>query len=50
MKRDFETTIDIAAAPEQLFARLDDQTRLAAHMKRPSVMMGGGRAGHPRQV
>lgn len=26
-----------------MFARLDDQTRLAEHMGRPSAMMGGGR-------
>jgi hypothetical protein len=31
------------AAPERVFERLDDQTRLAEHMERPSAMMGGGR-------
>lgn len=33
----------VSAAPEHVFARLDDQTRLAAHMQQPSAMMGGGR-------
>jgi len=33
----------LPAAPEALFAHLDDQTRLAEHMTRPSAMMGGGR-------
>lgn len=33
----------IAASPEALFARLDDQTRLGEHMTKPSAMMGGGR-------
>lgn len=32
----------IAASPEALFARLDDQTRLGEHMTKPSAMMGGG--------
>lgn len=31
------------APPRSVFERLDDQTRLAAHMGRPSAMMGGGR-------
>lgn len=43
MKRSFETVVDIAASPEQVFDRLDDQTRLAGHMEQPSAMMGGGR-------
>lgn len=33
----------VAATPDQVFAHLDDQTRLAAHMSRRSWMMGGGR-------
>lgn len=33
----------VDAQPESLFARLDDQTRLADHMGRSSMMMGGGR-------
>ena len=33
----------VAGTPEQVFAYLDDQTRLAAHMARRSWMMGGGR-------
>jgi len=43
MTRAFERIIDVEAAPDQVFARLDDQTRLAAHMQRRSAMMGGGR-------
>ena len=43
MSQTFETVVEVAASPEQVFARLDDQTRLAAHMERPSAMMGGGR-------
>src|SRR5215468_10521052 len=38
-----EASATVAAAPAQVFAHLDDQTRLAAHMSRPSLMMGGGR-------
>lgn len=38
-----EATAIVGARPEGLFARLDDQTRLADHMGRPSMMMGGGR-------
>lgn len=33
----------VAAPPRAVFERLDDQTRLAEHMGRPSAMMGGGR-------
>ena len=36
-------TIEVSAPPERLFERLDDHTRLAAHMGRPSLMMLGGR-------
>ena len=43
MARAFETTAHVSAPPEAVFARLDDQARLAAHMERPSAMMGGGR-------
>lgn len=39
----YERTVRVPAAPDQVFARLDDQTRLAAHMEKPSAMMGGGR-------
>lgn len=42
-KRHKEASARIAATAERLFAHLDDQSRLAAHMSRPSVMMGGGR-------
>ncbi len=43
MMRSFETVVEVAAAPEIVFGRLDDQARLAAHMEKPSAMMGGGR-------
>lgn len=33
----------VGAAPQAVFAHLDDQTRLAAHMQSRSPMMGGGR-------
>jgi hypothetical protein len=33
----------VAAPPQAVFERLDDQTRLAEHMEKPSLMMGGGR-------
>ena len=38
-----EASSTIGAGPETVFAVLDDQTRLAKHMDRPSMMMGGGR-------
>ena len=38
----FETRIDVAAPPEAVFAILDDQERLGAHMTKSSAMMGGG--------
>ena len=43
MPRHFETRVRIAAPAAALFDRLDDQTKLGAHMERPSAMMGGGR-------
>lgn len=43
MTRHRQATVQVAASPDRLFAHLDDQTRLAAHMARPSMMMGGGR-------
>ncbi|WP_309604688.1 SRPBCC family protein [Phenylobacterium sp.] len=43
MSRRIVTVVEVPATPEQVFARLDDQTRLAGHMERPSAMMGGGR-------
>lgn len=43
LTRHREASAMIAAPAEQIFARLDDQTRLAEHMGRPSMMMGGGR-------
>jgi hypothetical protein len=41
--RHFEASRRLSVAPEALFAHLDDQTRLAAHMTQSSAMMGGGR-------
>lgn len=43
MRRSFETVVRPSAPPSAVFARLDDHTRLAAHMEQPSAMMGGGR-------
>ena len=43
MSRHAESTALIAASPGDVFAHLDDQERLAAHMTRSSMMMGGGR-------
>jgi hypothetical protein len=43
MTRHKEASVQVAAAPDTVFARLDDQTRLAEHMGKPSLMMGGGR-------
>lgn len=43
MERHYEAAVRVAADPGRVFAWLDDQTRLAAHMQRPSAMMGGGR-------
>lgn len=36
----------VRTTPEELFAHLDDQTRLASHMGKPSMMMMGGRMGY----
>lgn len=41
--RRFEASCQLPAAPDAVFARLDDQTRLGAHMAKSSAMMGGGR-------
>jgi hypothetical protein len=41
--RHLQASARIDASAEQVFARLDDQTRLAEHMGQPSIMMGGGR-------
>jgi hypothetical protein len=38
-----EASSRVFAPAQAVFARLDDQTRLAEHMGRPSAMMGGGR-------
>ena len=43
MRRSFEAMVRLSAPAEAIFTRLDDQTWLAAHMERPSAMMGGGR-------
>ena len=38
-----ESSAPIHASPEQIFARLDDQTRLSAHMSKRSWKMGWGK-------
>lgn len=43
MDRHHEGTALIAAAPEDVFAFIDDHSRFAAHMSGSSWMMGGGR-------
>lgn len=43
LPRHREARAFVAAPARAVFARLDDQTRLAEHMGRPSAMMGGGR-------
>ncbi len=43
MRRRFQTVVYLSAPSAAVFERLDDQTRLAAHMERRSAMMGGGR-------
>lgn len=43
MKRHKEAAARVAATPHTVFAHLDDQTRLAEHMSKPSLMMGGGK-------
>jgi hypothetical protein len=37
-----EVTVYVGASPQQLFAHLDDPTRLGRHMAKPSAMMLGG--------
>ena len=41
--RHAEASAFLAARPEQVFARLDDQAMLGSHMAKPSAMMLGGR-------
>ena len=43
MKGHREASAHVAAEPHKVFALLDDQTRLAQHMGKPSLMMGGGK-------
>lgn len=43
MGRRLARTTTVVASPEAVFAYLDDPTQLAAHMEKPSVMMGGCR-------
>ena len=38
-----ETTVEVDAPPERLFAQLDDHEVLASHMMQSSAMMGGSR-------
>ena len=40
--RHFQTRVHVVASPEALFAELDDQERLSAHMMKSSAMMAGG--------
>ena len=37
-----EATVFVAASPEVVFDRLDNQARFGEHMQRPSLMMAGG--------
>ena len=37
----FESGAQVAASPDELFATLDDQERLSAHMMKSSAMMAG---------
>ena len=39
----FESLVNVPAAPEALFAEIDDPSRLAGHMTRSSMMMAGSR-------
>jgi hypothetical protein len=41
-RRHFASSAVVQGTPEAVFERLDDQTRLAAHMQKSSIMMGGG--------
>ena len=43
MQRHREGTASISAAPEEIFAFIDDHSRFASHMSESSWMMGGGR-------
>jgi hypothetical protein len=38
-----EVTVEVNATPDLLFDHLDDQTKLATHMEKRSMMMMGGR-------
>jgi Polyketide cyclase / dehydrase and lipid transport len=38
-----EAAAEVGVSPDELFAHLDDQARLGAHMEKPSMMMMGGR-------
>lgn len=42
-QRYYEASRALPVSPDALFAHLDDQTRLGAHMETSSAMMGGGR-------
>lgn len=43
MERQREGTVSLSAAPEEIFAFIDDHSRFASHMSQSSWMMGGGR-------
>jgi hypothetical protein len=42
-KQHYDESKEIAASPVELFALIDDHTRLSSHMSKSSWMMGGGR-------
>ena len=42
MERHREGSVVISASPEEVFAFVDDQSRLSSHMSESSWMMGGG--------
>lgn len=46
MTRHREASAAVNAKAAALFELLDDQERLAAHMQKPSMMMGGGAMGY----
>lgn len=55
-ERHFENSVSIPANAAEVFAYIDDHTRLSSHMNKSSWMMGGGRidtsvdAGHGQKV
>jgi len=55
-ERHYEDSALIPAGAAEVFAFIDDHTRIMSHMNKPSLMMGGGRgdisfdAGHGQEV